>query len=470
MSTSRLRLAFVIAVVLGFGVAAKGRWQVADSFIFAGSDSYGYVNLANELYQHGRYSLGPTQPLHYGRVPLYPLFIAAVKGDAKAEMMGGPGWGRIKWGQALADLLIALPLMLWMGWRHSRAAGVVALWLGALWPLTLMFVGAALTESLSATLTVLTIAPLVGLATRPETTTPQRRRLYWIWAGAGLALSTLIRPDGLMLGSAFIPALFTEPATTNVWRGRMRASLFALAGFLVIYGAWPVRNMIQFGAPHWLGTHTDRYAKPMDHYRGYWNWMRSWGRDSVCQTAPATCFFNPPCAVGVAGYEAGAFDSDEEKKQVAALFALRAKEGLSKAVDEGLQHVADQRMWHHPLRSFVWLPLSRAFHMWFATHDEILSVVIPKEPMIRLFRRAYGALAGILIVGCVAAFVFLRRRRETALLAMVLFVPIVVRTLTLSFFLYSMPRYAVEVMPIALVLVAIGGTAAVSALRRRRTT
>ena len=112
--------------------------------------------------------------------------------------------------------------------------------------------------------------------------------------------------------------------------------------------------------------------------------------------------------------------------------------------------------------------MSRLLHMWFAPHDEILQATMPREPITAGLRRAYGPLAGILFVTTIAAAIYLRRRRQTAALAAVLLVPIAVRSVVMSFFLYSMPRYAIEVMPLCLVLVAIGGAAAVADLRTWR--
>src|SRR5579862_1128807 len=85
------------------------RARIADGWVFAGADSYGYVHLADELRLHHRLALGPPpEPLHYGRVPGYPIFIALVKGSAPAEKWGGDGWRRIEAGQRWVEVLVAL--------------------------------------------------------------------------------------------------------------------------------------------------------------------------------------------------------------------------------------------------------------------------------------------------------------------------------------------------------------------------
>ena len=78
------RLAFVVAVIglLAFG---RGRREeaTAKNFLFAGSDSYGYLKLADELRTHRRYALGPTpEPLHWARPPVFPIYLMLAKGEA----------------------------------------------------------------------------------------------------------------------------------------------------------------------------------------------------------------------------------------------------------------------------------------------------------------------------------------------------------------------------------------------------
>ena len=96
----RLEIAVVVAL-LGLGLGL--RLAMCRDYVFAGSDSYGYIKLADEWRAHGRYALGPEpEPLHYARPPLYSGFIALVKGSARAEMSGGDFVRNIK---QLIDLL-----------------------------------------------------------------------------------------------------------------------------------------------------------------------------------------------------------------------------------------------------------------------------------------------------------------------------------------------------------------------------
>jgi 4-amino-4-deoxy-L-arabinose transferase-like glycosyltransferase len=438
----------IAAVVVLLILAAWVRGRVADGWVYAGSDSYGYIKLADELRVHHRYALGPNEPLHFARVPGYPIFLALTKGGAPAGMNGGPGWDMIKRGQRWFDFFIALPLLFLLARRlGGPKAGLIALGIAAVFPFTVIFTAVALTESISTTLTVAAIAPLILGARRPRT--------WFAVAGAMVGLATLVRPDGILLASAFVPAILLLRPNARRWRERAIVGALSLAGFLVAYGGWPVRNLADFGRPIWLGQHTNRFARPLDHYQGYWSWMRTWCGGWECQTAPATCFFNPPCVPSVAEYPAAAVDGGD-LPTVEKLFAERARDGLSPAVSVGFQKLADARRARHPLQVLVKLPLERAWHMWVARRDEVL------PPNWRPWRQVtnriaphFRTLSFALLLALLLSGALLLLRRDTRGAALVLLVPIVTRSLVLPFELYSMPRYAVEVMPLAFVLIAV---------------
>src|SRR6185295_1722419 len=100
----------------------------------------------------------------FARVPLYPAFIALVKGDARAEMSGGEGWTRIVDAQLIVDVFVT-GLLAWMMARRlgGALAGGIALGLTMLVPFTAIQVGAALTECVATALATATIAALLLL-------------------------------------------------------------------------------------------------------------------------------------------------------------------------------------------------------------------------------------------------------------------------------------------------------------------
>src|SRR5688500_9286104 len=104
---SRRNEAIAIAVLLLLGLLFRGR--LGRDWIYAGSDSYAYAALADSLRLEGRYALGPPPaPLSYARMPLYPLFVAALSvGEPRGWSHKGaeqPGYARIRWAQILLDL------------------------------------------------------------------------------------------------------------------------------------------------------------------------------------------------------------------------------------------------------------------------------------------------------------------------------------------------------------------------------
>lgn len=447
---------WLLALLLVLGLFV--RWRIREGWTFVGSDSYGYVRLADELRVHHRFALGPADPPHFGRMPGYPLFVALSKGGAMAEMSGGAGWGRISLAQALFDALVGLPLIFWIARRvGGTRAGLVALGLAAICPFTLLYICAALTEAPATTLTVATVAAvLFAVGAR-------RRRLWFALAGGCVALSVYVRPDGILLAFAFVPALLALRADRR-WRERVICGALALAAFLVVYAPWPIRNLVELHEPHWLGQHTDKDAHPLPNYHGYWAWMRTWGHDNRNQTSGATCFYNPPCQPNFSQYPPHAFDTSEDQKEVERLFKLRAREGVSPSVSEGFEALARKITAEHPLRVRVWLPLSRAFHMWIDRNDEPLQRRDLPWPAVTVrVRTILPKLSLILFALMVLAAITVVWLRRTRALALILLAPILARTFILPYALYSMPRYVNEVIPLALVLIAV---AAVEGVRR----
>src|SRR5581483_1175411 len=221
----------ILIVLCALGIAARASLR---PWVFGGSDSYQYLKLSDELREHGRYALGPApEPLHFGRPPLYPLFLVAAKGSARADQRGGEGWARIEFVQVGIDVLLALALFAIARRAGGRRAAWIALVLWLASPFSIVFSMSVLAETLGAALTVAALAPLLLLR-------DERAARAFALAGAGVALATLLRPDGLLLGAAFLPALWRFD-----WRRRARLAAFAAAAFLIVFSPWPIRNLVQ---------------------------------------------------------------------------------------------------------------------------------------------------------------------------------------------------------------------------------
>src|SRR5678810_991084 len=105
---NRKRLEWLaVAALIAAGAAL--RFRIGYHWLFAGSDSYGYLKLADQLWQHGRFALSPADPPHLGRMPLYPMFLAVVKREHIAEMSGGEDERRSQPWQPLANHRHFLP-------------------------------------------------------------------------------------------------------------------------------------------------------------------------------------------------------------------------------------------------------------------------------------------------------------------------------------------------------------------------
>lgn len=460
----------ILAVLSILRLGAIFRERVAEGWVFAGSDTYGYLALGEELREHHRYALGPQAPLHHSRLPLYPMFLSAVKGHARADMSGGEGWDRIKRAQRNIEVWLAGPLVYLaarsmarrMGWGAiSGAAGAVALLCTMLCPFLVLFAATALTECLATALTVATIAPLLWGRSRP--------RLWYPVAALFLALSALTRPDGLLLAVAFVPALLLLRSPGNVWRERLIVAGMCAYAFVLVYGLWPARNLMRFGRPYFVGTRVDRFTNPLPNYTGYWNWLRTWGEDQTNQTGAATCFFNPPCPASIDHYPPMAFagpDPAGERATVEALLARRMVEGLSPGVSAGFQKLADARRRRDRYAFEIGLPLSRAYHMWVSTHDEVLqNPIIPYPAVIGRWRPQFERHSRWLFWATLAGGLFLLLLPRGRGDALVLLLPIVARSLILPYALYSMSRYTNEVLPLCFILIGVALTSPLALLQ-----
>jgi hypothetical protein len=451
----------VVVVVMMLGAGGYVRGRVIDHWAFAGSDSYRYLELGHELVRSGRFALAPPpQPLEWYRRPLYPLFAVLAAGGAPATMSGGDGWRRIELAQCVLDLLGTGLLVFFAARRISgRLGGLVALALAMFYPPSVLYVAAALTESLSMLLTIAAVAPLFWADTRP--------RVAFVLGGIGVALAALLRPDGPILAIAMLPAL----AGVVGWRRRAELAGWALGAFLLVFGFWPARNLVQFGKLHLSDGMVDRLGHDVPNYLGFWRWIQTWAPDSRAAGYPQSCFYDSHCPATLELYdreeafEAPGTSVAEERARVRELLQLRQKEGISPRVSDGFMALARARRQRHPWRVTIGLPASRAWALWTSPQDELLQNpnwwpwrqlaphVIPHFRMLakRLFWATVVAL-GLLLA--------LRRTRRAAL---TLALPLVARTAVLAWTAFSLPRYLACAMP--LTFVAIGaGTAVLAGL------
>ena len=439
----------VVWFLLMSGLAV--RYHLIQKWRFAGSDTYGYLKLADELRLHHRYAMAPEpEPLAWVRPPLFPIFLALAKGDARADMHGGEGWKQMQHVQIWLEVLGTGLLAYFLARRMAgTVAAAIALALVMFWPPTVLGSGTILTECIGTLLYTAAIVPLVLGKHRP--------RVWFPIAGALVALSMLLRPDALLLSAAFIPAIWWVRAPRRVWRERVLVGVLSLTAFSVVFSPWPVRNYIAFKEFRPIGGRIDRYSRPVQNYEGFWAWLRAWAPDWQPMTYPTTCYYDLNCRPWIELYDGpGAFETKAERVEVERLFTKRAKEGLSLGVSQGFQKLADEKIARHRFMYHLGLPVSRAWNMWVAPFDELLQGVPPWPELTNRLRPAMVFFAGGLFVLMLASSIGLSLHRRARHDAAVLVTSIFVRTAILAYTFYCMPRYAVEQMPIGFVLVSVG--------------
>ncbi len=427
---------------------------VRTGWLYAGGDSYGYVSIADEWRLRRRLAFGPPpQELQWYRRPLYPWFVSAVKGAAPANVSGGAGWRRIQIGQLAIEGLLLWPLLYLTARRRAGPlAALIALALAALFPPALLYPLAALTESIAMSLALLAVVPLVWLEAS-ESYAP------WCIAAIGLALSALLRPDGVLWAVAILPVVMLGKTSRRMkLRGVAAYSLL----FALVFLPWPLRNLAHFGKPHVSDGMIDRFGVDIPEYRGYWDWMRTWSRDEKAAAYPSSCFYDSFCETTAGLFEelsafaAPATDADLERAKVEDILARRKRFGVSAAISADFEELAQARLRAHPWRVLVWLPLRRAMRAWWAAPDELaqhserwpasLQRIVPH---FRKFGRALylASLAALLVLLWTPAYRFT---------GLVLVVPLIFRSLILGWTAFSLPRYVAPGYPLCYLLIGIG--------------
>jgi hypothetical protein len=439
LSSRRIELA--VAVLL-LAVGLFVRIRVIYVWRFAGSDSVGYLKLAHELFAHHRYALSPQHPLAWVRPPLYPMILAVIMPNG--QLMGS-SW--IPLFVFNCTLELATGVLVWRMARQLAGpwAGLLALAATMLNPFLPLYSAALLTETPALFLATATLATLVLLAER-------RPRLAWAGSGALGALATLLRPDGLLLAAAFLPALIFQSGS---WRDKMQRALLAAAAFVVVFAPWPLRNLVATGAVHPLGGRIDRFTQPVENYEGYWAWLRSWSTDWTPMTTPTTCFYAPDCPQGLWDLrQRGAYRFFDDEKVVQPLIQRRFREGLTPQLSHDFSAVAAAHRRARPLLVEVALPLSRAWSMWTSPNDELLQGSRPWIwPHLWPHMARWSELQVLLFL---VGGAWLSWRRRTRASASALYFAVLTRTLVLAYTFYCMPRYTLEVLPIVYTLGAAG--------------
>ncbi len=373
-------------------------------------DAAFYALLARNLLDHHVYSGNEAEPFPptLVRAPGYPLMLAAIY-----SLFGRGHNGAVHMVQVVFDTitcwLAALLALAWapLEWTpdRRRRALLLALSMAAVCPFTAIYVSTVMTE-VSAML--FSTASVLAAAWAMKSDRKQAR----LWAAAGLlgGLAALVRPDCGMFTAAAVGAFLLvslvrsraarKEGNNETARGYLkRAIVFAaLASFCLaaVLTPWTIRNARVFGVFQPLAP---PYANNPDEWvpRGYIEWLRTWVDDEeYVVTLEDGLDAYPMSADQAPDY---AFDSSEERDQVAALYeryndpepdtesssdAVRAVDQtssddseaepdrckLTPEIDAAFGEIARQRIARRPFRHYVVMPIKRAGSLWFDTHTQ----------------------------------------------------------------------------------------------------
>lgn len=344
-------------------------------FPLEAGDSPIYEELARNWRAHGVLGLfigGGLIPVDI-RMPGYPAFLAAV------YAVFGQSRSAILICQALIDLLtcfLAAQLASRLVPPASRERiSTAAIWLAALCPFTANYTAVILTEALTAFLTTLALLIFVCAADGQDVLSFNisrhvfRLRL-WFAGGLVVGIGTLVRPETPLLLFAVAPVLWMRWRKPAEWPRLSRAVLLTAGGLILVLLPWGIRNWtslhrVQFLAP--------RYAEMPGEYvpRGFYKWTKTWlvrFRDVylvVWKVEGEPVYLNdlPPSA----------FDSEQERERVEAMLAKYNEQlEIPPALDDEFARLARERTQRHPVRTYLWIPISRAGTMWFTPRVELL--------------------------------------------------------------------------------------------------
>jgi hypothetical protein len=143
-------------------------------------------------------------------------------------------------------------------------------------------------------------------------------------------------------------------------------------GCLVVLFPWGFRNMVTLGEPQLLAPKYSNLPGELVPY-GFMAWEKTWlYRVRDCYLAPWRLNGE---TIFVEDLPERAFDSPEEKQRVAAILEQYNDDlTLTAEEDAAFAQLARERNARHPLRTYLWLPVARAFTIWFTPRIELLPV------------------------------------------------------------------------------------------------
>jgi 4-amino-4-deoxy-L-arabinose transferase-like glycosyltransferase len=436
-------------------------------FPFEAGDTKFYEELARNWLTRGVYGIflhGQLIPVDM-RVPGYPAFLAAV------HALGGQTNKSVMVVQALIDLATCLIAGL-IAARIApaalrRRAMIAAVWLAALCPFTANYTAVMLTEVLATFLTTLAVLILVCSLGDPSIDQPLRsldqktllhRTGWWLLAGFVAGLGTLVRPETPIVLAAVAIVLSVRWWRRTDWPKLALAGLWMGVGLLLALAPWAARNARTLGRADFLAP---RYAETEGAFipRGFYQWTQTWMvqfREAYLATWKLGKEPIPIDAV-----PGSAFDSEAERARVEALLSqYNADVKFTPMLDREFADLARERTSRHPVRIYVFIPMTRAWVMWFTPRVEFLRYsgeLWPPGERWRENRTEFAVTAGFGILGFIYAGLALvgawRVRSQSGVAFLATFV--ILRTALLTQLQTVEARYVIVCFPLILALGAL---------------
>ncbi|MDQ3817533.1 MAG: glycosyltransferase family 39 protein [Acidobacteriota bacterium] len=330
MSFKILRQKWLIVCVLAVCLTLASRIVIA--YFLANDepdDGRAYALLANNLLEHHVFSLDDKEPYEPTliRMPGYPLFLAAIY-----SVFGHGNNTAVRVVQAFVDtatcVLIALTAWNWVVDESRRRKALCAAFaLAALCPFVVIYAATIMTETLA---TFFAVAMTLAATYAFKAESRKVKIIWWIVAGLLAGACVTLRPDsglfaaGLGLTLVISGLLMRDESNAEVRRRflsrvaqtSLHAALFSVA-FILLLLPWTIRNERVF---HLFQPLSPAHGEMPGEFvpQGYNMWLRTWVDDQRYIEPMLWDLDTHPITIDE--IPASAFDSEEERARVAALF------------------------------------------------------------------------------------------------------------------------------------------------------
>lgn len=441
------------------------------------SDTVLYQQMATNWLQHHIYAMdvnGVATPVDL-RMPGYPMFLAIVY--AISRRVGDDARQYVLFAQAAADLCACLitATLAWMlamlrpGGERAAGAFVATLWLAALCPFTANYTAVQLTEVFAIFFTGAALVALLGLmweacgGSAPLLRGPWAAKnaasVFALGTGFLVGLGTLFRPETplLLVIAWLVLAVLWLRRRKLVW---IQAVVLTAIGCVVPLVPWAIRNALTLHELQFLAPKNSNLPGELVPY-GFMAWEKTWlFRVKDCYLVAWKLNGE---MINLDDIPSRAFDTPKEKERVGMILEQYNNDmTLSPEEDAAFGVLAKERTERHPLRTYVWLPVARAFTIWFTPRIELLPFsgkVFPvkeawqEDPVDMSFTLGFFILNAAYVALAIWGTVRLYKESAGLRLAIGLLAGyIVLRTAFLTTLETPEPRYVLVCFPVVLAL------------------